>query len=197
MRMLDSTTEATRLLNTEPGSEANRARAVICAIALTYSCSIAKTFFDRALDTTEATIAELQSAPLIVSTLPGIGTAVYTIGKILAILFSFRAGGKWPLISIALIGMVAALVFTIRGSTALYFIAWLPWRLISSWTWPSTMIVMLAWVDHVRPPTLASPSASASPPSPSPPRCSSHRTTWARPPPFWASRGSWPTCLAA
>ena len=104
--------------------------------------------------------------------LPGAGTGVYSVGKVLAMLFIYLIGGKLPLVASATAGVASTLLFTI-GTAAAFFLSWLPFRLVSScvpllhplfyifflpthhssftttyrWVWPSTMLILVAWVD--------------------------------------------------
>ena len=125
-------TEASPLVaSADASSETRRTRAVILTIGAAYAASCAKVFVDRALDSTEAQVAEVTSNPLVVSTLPGAGTGVYSVGKVLAMLFIYLIGGKLPLVASATAGVASTLLFTI-GTAAAFFLSWLPFRLVSS-----------------------------------------------------------------
>ena len=125
-------TEASPLVaSADASSETRRTRAVMLTMGAAYAASCAKVFVDRALDSTEAQVAEVTSNPLVVSTLPGAGTGVYSVGKVLAMLFIYLIGGKLPLVASATAGVASTLLFTI-GTAAAFFLSWLPFRLVSS-----------------------------------------------------------------
>ena len=125
-------TEASPLVaSADASSETRRTRAVILTMGAAYAASCAKVFVDRALDSTEAQVAEVTSNPLVISTLPGAGTGVYSVGKVLAMLFIYLIGGKLPLVASATAGVASTLLFTI-GTAAAFFLSWLPFRLVSS-----------------------------------------------------------------
>jgi hypothetical protein len=123
--------EATPLLG-DQSSESRRLKAAIVAVLASYMASTAKTFIDRAVDVTEAHIARLHNAPLVLSTLPGLGTAFYAVGKVFAVIYAHRFGGK-PLHLVPLVGLAACALFILsNGSTLGYFVAWLTFRVVAA-----------------------------------------------------------------
>ena len=124
--------EASPLLGGSGSYDPIQARriAVFRTIVLVLSTSIAKNFVDYALYSTESAISADTDSPLVVSTLPGVGTAAYAVGKVVAILTLHLLGGKWPLVAASALGIVTSLLFCV-GAEWVYFVAWLPWKFVT------------------------------------------------------------------
>ena len=139
--------EGAPLLRPPFDDEATRGRAVLVTVAAALCVNLAKMAIDTALPVTQAALQKEEThSHLLVSTLPGVGTCAYTVGKIAALLLLNRIGGRIPLLCAAGMVMVVATSF-LPGVEAVMFLTWLPWRFSSAWVWPSSLLIMVSWVD--------------------------------------------------
>lgn len=114
-------------------------------VALT--ASVAKNALDGAMPATQGSIqAEIPHAQMLVTILPGVGTAVYCLAKVFALFYLTKVGGRITLIVLSAIVVFTSLIF-LTGVGPIMFIGWLPFKAVGAVVWPATVIIFVNWMD--------------------------------------------------